>query len=46
MVRLAVYGGISTLLTLSIVAAAFRQRPNFYAACIYLSKSSACIMVG
>ncbi|CAI2168997.1 16670_t:CDS:10 [Funneliformis geosporum] len=45
MVRLAVYGGISTLLTLSIIAAAFRQRPNFYAACIYLSKSSACIMI-
>ncbi|CAG8696633.1 1304_t:CDS:10 [Funneliformis mosseae] len=45
MVRLAVYGGISSLLTLSIIAAAFRQRPNFYAACIYLSKSSACIMI-
>ncbi|PKC09177.1 hypothetical protein RhiirA5_475024 [Rhizophagus irregularis] len=45
MVRLAVYGGISTFLTLSIIAAAFRQRPNFYAACIYLSKSSACIMI-
>jgi len=46
MVRLAVYGGISSFLTLSIIAAAFRQRPNFYSACIYLSKSSACIMVG
>ncbi|GES76729.1 E3 ubiquitin-protein ligase synoviolin [Rhizophagus clarus] len=45
MVRLVVYGGISTFLTLSIIAAAFRQRPNFYAACIYLSKSSACIMI-
>ncbi|CAB5391275.1 unnamed protein product [Rhizophagus irregularis] len=45
MVRLAVYGGISTFLTLSIIAAAFRQRANFYAACIYLSKSSACIMI-
>ncbi|CAG8463601.1 1675_t:CDS:10 [Acaulospora morrowiae] len=45
MVRLAVYGGVSTFLSLSIVAAAFRQRSNFYAACIYLSKSSACMMI-
>ncbi|RHZ88591.1 hypothetical protein Glove_22g103 [Diversispora epigaea] len=45
MVRLAVYGGISTLLSLSVVAAAFRQRSNFYAASIYLSKSSACMMI-
>ncbi|CAG8517551.1 2603_t:CDS:10 [Diversispora eburnea] len=45
MVRLAVYGGISTLLSLSVIAAAFRQRSNFYAASIYLSKSSACMMI-
>ncbi|KAG9286468.1 hypothetical protein G9A89_014634 [Geosiphon pyriformis] len=45
MVRLAVYGGISSFLAISVVAAAFRQRSNFYAACIYLSKSSACMMI-
>ncbi|OZJ05982.1 hypothetical protein BZG36_01239 [Bifiguratus adelaidae] len=43
--RLAVYGGISTLLATSVVTTALRQRSNFYAACIYLSKSSACMMV-
>ncbi|CAG8556480.1 7480_t:CDS:2, partial [Cetraspora pellucida] len=45
MVRLAVYGGVSTFLSFSVIAAAFRQRSNFYAACIYLSKSSACMMI-
>ncbi|CAG8625954.1 11462_t:CDS:10 [Ambispora leptoticha] len=45
MVRLAVYGAVSTFLAFLVVAAAFRQRSNFYAACIYLSKSSACMMI-
>ncbi|CAG8606426.1 3530_t:CDS:10 [Ambispora gerdemannii] len=45
MVRLVVYGAVSTFLAFLVVAAAFRQRSNFYAACIYLSKSSACMMI-
>ncbi|ORY99143.1 hypothetical protein BCR43DRAFT_455635 [Syncephalastrum racemosum] len=43
--RLALYGGISSLLAIGVILNAVLQRANFYAACVYLSKSSACIMV-
>ncbi|KAI8147015.1 hypothetical protein BJV82DRAFT_508777 [Fennellomyces sp. T-0311] len=43
--RLAVYGGFSSLLALGVILNAMHQRSNFYAACVYLSKSSACIMI-
>lgn len=46
MARLAIYGAASTALAASVIGTAFRQRSNFYAAMIYLSKSSACMMVG
>jgi len=45
MARLAVYGAISTVLAGGVIAGAFAQRSNFYAACIYLYKSNACMMV-
>ncbi|KAI8381165.1 uncharacterized protein BYT42DRAFT_495224 [Radiomyces spectabilis] len=43
--RFAVYGGISASLAVGVVVSAMYRRSNFYAACIYLSKSSACIMI-
>ncbi|KAI8338654.1 hypothetical protein BC941DRAFT_512777 [Chlamydoabsidia padenii] len=43
--RLAVYGAISTTLATSVILSAFTHRVNFYAACVYLSKSSACMMI-
>ncbi|GJJ71668.1 E3 ubiquitin-protein ligase synoviolin [Entomortierella parvispora] len=45
MARLAVYGAISTVLAGGVIAGAFAQRSNFYAACIYLYKSNACMMI-
>lgn len=45
MVRLAAYGGVSCLLAGYVVLSAFRQRSNFFAAAVYLSKSNACMMV-
>lgn len=42
--RLAVYGAVSTALAVWTVLNAFRQRSNFYAAAVYLSKSNACMM--
>ncbi|KAG0248609.1 E3 ubiquitin-protein ligase hrd1, partial [Mortierella polycephala] len=45
MARLAVYGAISTVLAGVVIANAFAQRSNFYAACIYLYKSNACMMI-
>ncbi|KAF9956873.1 E3 ubiquitin-protein ligase hrd1 [Mortierella alpina] len=45
MARLAVYGAISTALAGGVIASAFAQRSNFYAACIYLYKSNACLMI-
>ncbi|CAO3569066.1 unnamed protein product [Mortierella alpina] len=45
MARLAVYGAISTALAGGVIASAFAQRSNFYAACIYLYKSNACPMI-
>ncbi|KAI9625534.1 hypothetical protein KEM48_010796 [Puccinia striiformis f. sp. tritici PST-130] len=43
--RLVAYGGASTLSATCAVLAAFRQRANFYAASVYLSKSNACMMI-
>lgn len=43
--RLALYGAVSTVLAVWTVLNAFRQRSNFYAAAVYLSKSNACMMV-
>ncbi|KAI8575763.1 hypothetical protein K450DRAFT_136014 [Umbelopsis ramanniana AG] len=43
--RLALYGGVSTLLATAVIVEAFRQRSNFYTACIYLAKSSACMLI-
>ncbi|KAG0028704.1 E3 ubiquitin-protein ligase hrd1 [Podila clonocystis] len=45
MARLAVYGAISAILAGGVIASAFAQRSNFYAACIYLYQSNACMMV-
>lgn len=45
MVRLAAYGGVSCVLAGYVVFSAFRQRSNFFAAAVYLSKSNACMMV-
>ncbi|KAG0342850.1 E3 ubiquitin-protein ligase hrd1 [Podila humilis] len=45
MARLAVYGAISAALAGCVIATAFAQRSNFYAACIYLYKSNACMMI-
>lgn len=44
-VRLQLYGLASTAAFVVTVLNAFRQRPNFYSAAVYLSKSSACKMV-
>ncbi|KAI7893950.1 uncharacterized protein EV154DRAFT_438868 [Mucor mucedo] len=43
--RLAIYGCVSSILAIGVVLSAMHQRSNFYAACIYLSKSSACMMI-
>ncbi|BGO91614.1 hypothetical protein NBRC10512_008061 [Rhodotorula toruloides] len=43
--RLALYGAVSTVLAVWTVLNAFRQRSNFYAAAVYLSKSNACMMI-
>ncbi|BGP48272.1 E3 ubiquitin-protein ligase hrd1 [Rhodotorula kratochvilovae] len=43
--RLATWGAVSTTLALWTVVSAFRQRSNFYAAAVYLSKSNACMMI-
>ncbi|KAF9201066.1 E3 ubiquitin-protein ligase hrd1 [Haplosporangium sp. Z 27] len=45
MARLAVYGAVSAVLAGGVIANAFAQRSNFYAACIYLSRSNACMMI-
>ncbi|GAA5965387.1 hypothetical protein JCM3765_004880 [Sporobolomyces pararoseus] len=39
------YGLVSTTIFVSTVINAFRQRSNFYAAAVYLSKSNACMMI-
>ncbi|RCH83180.1 E3 ubiquitin-protein ligase hrd1, partial [Rhizopus stolonifer] len=43
--RLAIYGCTSSALTAGVILSAVYQHSNFYAACIYLSKSSACMMI-
>lgn len=43
--RTTIYCGISTLLTTVVVVNAFEARPNFFAAAMYLSQSSACLMI-
>ncbi|GAA6016669.1 hypothetical protein JCM11491_000201 [Sporobolomyces phaffii] len=43
--RMQAYGLISTTVFVSTVINAFRQRSNFYAAAVYLSKSNACMMI-
>ncbi|GAA5996522.1 uncharacterized protein JCM10292_003027 [Rhodotorula paludigena] len=43
--RLAAWGAGSTVLAAWTVLSAFRQRSNFYAAAVYLSKSNACMMI-
>ena len=43
--RMQAYGLVSTTIFVSTVINAFRQRSNFYAAAVYLSKSNACMMV-
>ncbi|GAA5940902.1 uncharacterized protein JCM15063_000914 [Sporobolomyces koalae] len=43
--RMQAYGAISTAVFASTVINAFRQRSNFYAAAVYLSKSNACMMI-
>ncbi|KAG0095077.1 E3 ubiquitin-protein ligase hrd1 [Podila epicladia] len=45
MARLAVYGAISAALAGGVIASSFAQRSNFYAACVYLYQSNACMMV-
>ncbi|GAA5882481.1 hypothetical protein JCM16303_001758 [Sporobolomyces ruberrimus] len=43
--RMQAYGLVSTTIFVSTVINAFRQRSNFYAAAVYLSKSNACMMI-
>ena len=43
--RLTAYGLASTALTTMAVVNAFTQRANFYAATVYLAKSSGSMMV-
>ncbi|GAA5875930.1 hypothetical protein JCM3774_005820 [Rhodotorula dairenensis] len=43
--RLMLWGLASTLLAIGTVMHAFRLRPNFYAAAVYLAKSNACMMI-
>ncbi|KAK2758664.1 E3 ubiquitin-protein ligase hrd1 [Arachnomyces sp. PD_36] len=43
--RLAVYSGVSLALATGVVLKALHQRANFYAACVYLSQSSANLMI-
>lgn len=43
--RTLLYCGLSTAMTCAVVVSAFEARPNFYSAAVYLSQSSACLMV-
>ncbi|GAA6061476.1 hypothetical protein JCM10212_002555 [Sporobolomyces blumeae] len=43
--RLQAYGLASSVMFVSTIVNAFRQRSNFYAAAVYLSKSNACMMI-
>jgi hypothetical protein len=44
--RLAAYAGASVALAAGVFVKALHQRSNFYSACVYLSQSSANLMVG
>lgn len=43
--RLAAYAGVSVALAAGVVLKALHQRANFYSACVYLSQSSANLMI-
>lgn len=43
--KFAIYGASSAIATAFVITNAFLNRSNFYAACIYLTESSACLMV-
>lgn len=43
--RLQLYGVFSTLLVSAVVASAFNKHSNFYSATVFLSRSSASVMV-
>ncbi|KAJ5936160.1 hypothetical protein N7454_005458 [Penicillium verhagenii] len=43
--RLAAYAGASVVLATGVFLKALHQRSNFYAACVYLSQSSANLMI-
>ncbi|KAG5437490.1 hypothetical protein PCANB_000918 [Pneumocystis canis] len=43
--KLAIYGTSSAVATAFVIFNAFLNRSNFYAACIYLTESNACLMV-
>ncbi|OXV11578.1 hypothetical protein Egran_00661 [Elaphomyces granulatus] len=43
--RLAAYAGVSLALAAGVILKALHQRANFYAACVYLSQSSANLMI-
>ncbi|EMR08944.1 hypothetical protein PNEG_02724 [Pneumocystis murina B123] len=43
--KLVIYGTSSTIATAFVILSAFLNRSNFYAACIYLTENSACLIV-
>ncbi|CAO1627564.1 unnamed protein product [Sympodiomycopsis kandeliae] len=43
--RLALYGAASVTAALAVVARAFRERSNFYAAVVWLARSNGCMLV-
>lgn len=43
--RLHLYGAFSTVLVSAVIASAFHKHSNFYSATVYLSRSSASVMV-
>lgn len=43
--RLAYYAGASTAAAAACLLKAFHERPNFYSATVYLSQSSACLLI-
>lgn len=43
--RLQLYGVFSTVLVSAVIASAFHKHSNFYSATVFLSRSSASVMV-
>ncbi|KTW28472.1 hypothetical protein T552_01732 [Pneumocystis carinii B80] len=43
--KLVIYGASSTIATGIVILSAFLNRSNFYASCIYMTESSACLIV-